>query len=448
MKAFAAMIVVGSALLAGCARKALQQDGGSGGIGRIDGGQGLPSGRDADDLPAWPDSGTTDTATGFAGIRSFVVTSQLQHNITGGPTSHVFTMVLDGDQQTAILGAGGLGHVMEFSSQPGGRHRISGVQFNVEGRTCPAGSEITYRDIQFTINGNGLSGSGSGQMILVSGSGSIGSDVTMSLSGVADKEGPTVKLVSGTNNPLGSLSLAASEPLPAAANLALRAADGETIPLLTVGEAGRFVSAFEKPLVILRYATQYQIIASGLADFAGNPSVTTTALGFTTVPRPPLAAEDGFESVTDAYYGGARLLSGAGEPTIGGAKSIYVPVYNPVTTTLPLSLALRLPVSPGDTVVRFSYRAVNGNTPGVTYTLGSEGRMSTTPAFLNELVTLTPATIAGSQVTLGPLSTASFPLPPDVTNEVVFGRTVQAWFGCGQPPPTVGGIIIDDLRVE
>jgi hypothetical protein len=448
MKALAGMIVVAWAVsLASCSKKALQGPDGSGGIDLPDGGQGLPPGSDAGALPPWPDGG--NAAPGFTGIRSFVVTAQLQHGLVGGPTSHVFTMVVDGDQQSAILGDGGMGYATWFLSQSGGRYRLSGgFAFRMEGATCGDRASINYTDIRFTINGSTLSGSGAGQVVASNGSGVGNADATIVLSGVADKEGPTVKIVSGTNNPLGGLLLAASEPLPVAANLALRAADGETTPLVPLGEPGFFVSAFDKPPVVLRYATQYQVVGGGLVDFAGNPTVSTTLLAFTTVPRPPLAAEDGFESVTDASYGGARVLSGAGEPTISGAKSLYIPVYNPVNTAVPVPLALRLPVNPGDTVVRFSYQAVNGSTAGVTYTLGSEGRTITWPTLVDEEVTLTPATIAGSQVTLGARRTAEFALPPDATNEVVFGRSVQPWFGCGQPPPTVGGIIIDDLRVE
>jgi hypothetical protein len=142
------------------------------------------------------------------------------------------------------------------------------------------------------------------------------------------------------------------------------------------------------------------------------------------------------------------VLSGSGEPTIAGAKSLYVPFYNPVNTAIPLPLALRLQVGAGDTVVRFSYRTVNGNDTNVGYYLGSEGRTINTRSTEAEVAALTPATIAGSQVMLGPIRTASFPLPPDVLDEVVLERAVFPWYGCGPPPPIVGGIIIDDLRVE
>jgi hypothetical protein len=61
----------------------------------------------------------------------------------------------------------------------------------------------------------------------------------------------------------------------------------------------------------------------------------------------------------------------------------------------------------------------------------------------------TAAMVGATQIMLGPITTASFPLPPDAGNEVVLQRTFQNPPSCG--PPLFGGIsgiIIDDLRVE
>jgi len=323
------------------------------------------------------------------------------------------------------------------------------LSLGVDGAVC-AGSSITYTDVRFAIDGNGrLTGSGSGNLLLVSNNESLETAVTMSLSGVADTQGPTLTIAGASTDPFGTFSVAASEPLPAPANLALRSADGETIELPVSGGSDRFAFAFLKPPSALRYATQYQLITSGIADFAGNPVVTSAGLVFTTLPRPPLAAEDGFESLdVGTTFGGAKVLSGSGEPTIAGATSLYVPFYNPVNTMIPVPLAVRLQVGAGDTVVRFSYRTVNGNDTSVGYYLVSEGRTINTRSTEAEQTALTPGTIAGSQVMLGPVRTASFPLPPDVADEVMLERTVFPWYGCGPPPPIVGGIIIDDLRVE
>src|SRR5262245_16458248 len=114
MKAVARMVVVASALLAGCGSKSLQKlDGGSGGIGRIDGGGGVigdggqldgggtidGGGGAVDRPPAWDVS--------FTGRRSFVVTATVFTSASGSVTSHAFTLTLLPDQQKAIVGVPG-----------------------------------------------------------------------------------------------------------------------------------------------------------------------------------------------------------------------------------------------------------------------------------------------------------------------------------------------------
>src|SRR5262249_32926384 len=142
-----------------------------------------------------------------------------------------------------------------------------------------------------------------------------------------------------------------------------------------------FVTKFMKPTVMLHYATQYFVTASGLADFAGNALIAGNNLTFTTRARPPLAAEDGFESVTDPTFGGVQVLSGAGAPTLTGARSLYIPPTTTGVTVLQPQLLVRLALAAGDTVVRFNYRAVQIGTIGTTFPygatwqLGSEGGM-------------------------------------------------------------------------
>ena len=86
-----------------------------------------------------------------------------------------------------------------------------------------------------------------------------------------------------------------------------------------------FVRVMAKPSRLLRYSDEYRVTLDGVTDLDGNAPPPTTALTFTTRAPPPLVAEDGFESVTDATLGGAQVLSGAGAPTIEGARSLYIP---------------------------------------------------------------------------------------------------------------------------
>src|SRR5262249_54871397 len=141
-----------------------------------------------------------------------------------------------------------------------------------------------------------------------------------------------------------------------------------------------FVTRFYKPTVMLRYATQYLVSASGIADFAGNGLLASNNMTFTTQARPPLAPQDGFESVTDPTLGGVQVLSGAGAPTLTGARSLYIPPTTTGATTLQPQFLVRLALAAGDTVVRFNYRAVQIGTIGTfqygaTWQLGIEGGM-------------------------------------------------------------------------
>ena len=124
------------AALGGCSSKPLQPMTGTGSGGSIsfDGGQDLvaPSTDGALDLQIHPP--TFDALLDlpadvplFPGVRSFVVTSQLQRD--GGigtfPSGHVFTMAVDGDRRTAIVGAPGEGSVHPLAPLGGGALRIS-----------------------------------------------------------------------------------------------------------------------------------------------------------------------------------------------------------------------------------------------------------------------------------------------------------------------------------
>ena len=73
-----------------------------------------------------------------------------------------------------------------------------------------------------------------------------------------------------------------------------------------------FVRVMAKPSRLLRYSDEYRVTLDGVTDLDGNAPPPTTALAFTTRAPPPLVAEDGFESVTDATLGGAQVLSGRG----------------------------------------------------------------------------------------------------------------------------------------
>ena len=82
-------------------------------------------------------------------------------------------------------------------------------------------------------------------------------------------------------------------------------------------------------------------------------------LDFMTRPAPPLIAEDGFESVATATLGGAQVVTGTDAPTISGCAQSLHPADDGRGGGGQTQVALRLAVTPGDSVLRFSYRFVN-----------------------------------------------------------------------------------------
>jgi hypothetical protein len=452
--------VVVVALLASCGSKPLQEMGATGGVGGIalDAGQGTPDAGPGwlDVGPGWLDAAPdlpSDSGWPTGGRRSFLVTSLLQRDggFGSAPTSHMFTLVLDMDRRTAIAGGPLEADVATLEPTGPGEVRVFGsLSFTLAGG-C-SGSSITYTDIRLFIDASDrLAGQGRGQLYIQTGD--VGETVaaTMLLTGGADTQPPTLALSAG-GDPFAPFYLLASEPLPPSATAVARAADGETIALVPGGTAGSAIALFQKPTMLLRYATRYQIGAEGVTDFAGN-AATGVGLSFTTGPLPPLAAEDGFESLTDTTFAGVQVLSAGDGPVIAGTKSLYIPPAAGTPPSQP-TMTIRVPVSAGDRFLRFSYRTVTSSVPvvpGDAWALGSEGgELTTAPSLSEPASAMTPGMIGTTPVTLGQIGTASLPLDSTAAGEVVLQRTLQvAYGGCGPPRPlAVRGVIIDDLRAE
>jgi hypothetical protein len=115
------------------------------------------------------------------------------------------------------------------------------------------------------------------------------------------------------------------------------------------------------------------------------------------------------------------------------------------------SLAVRLAVAPGATVVRFTTQLVaTYDLPQVTFygdvRVGAPGSAIAhlTNVDATELVKVT--LLQDGDVYLGPLKTLELPLPAGVQGEVMF-EIAGVTYGCGLPPPPTA-LLIDDLRVE
>lgn len=370
------------------------------------------------------------------------------------PTTHTFTMVLDWDSRTAIVGStdGAGAGAFQPSSNGGAIGQIGSFTFGT--------ASMGYRSMALTIDAAGkLSGTGQGMGTAHPSNTDVGIytvNFSASLVGVPDVQPPGFDSTAFGAAPLdafASLTIVATEPMPIDTRLALVDQRGDRIELAPLAtQAGAAFSFEPSPFRMWRYGEQYSIAFDGLVDFAGNAYPPGGGVTLTIAAAPPLVGEDGFESATGTTLAGAQILTGTGTPIITGARSLYVPPLPDVLTSGRAQMtqfALRVALAPGDTVLRFSYREVNPNVFGSAYFLmGSEGGQVVSPSLASPTQAPTTATIPGTgTVMLGPTTTAEFALPPDAAGAITLTRIARA-AGTSMPAPPVTGLIIDDLRAE
>jgi hypothetical protein len=393
-----------------------------------------------------------------SGPRSFVVTSTLSASdgsTSLSVTSHVFTLMVDGDQMTAIYGANGVGGSSVVQPSPDGFVFVTPpIYLPVVYGSCP--TSVRYDDLTVTLDGSGgLHGHGTGLLQLPTSSPiqpPNNTAVTMSLIGVPDTVPPVLTLYADgyddPTDPFDSVTVWSSEPLSAPP--VLRAAGGDAVAGGSSPSGVNLAFSFGGT-VLRRYGEQYSIDISGVRDLAGNAAVASVPDDFTitTRPPPPLVAPDGFESVTDATLGGAQILSDPTDPIISGARSLYIP---PVPLGSSVLVALRLAIPTGATTISLAYRSVNANAPTGMAELGFAsvgGGLWVRDLDISSASTAT-GVIGGAQVTVGPVTMATMPLPPDSTNEIVIHYFAANLYNvcAGIESPPIPGLIIDDLRVE
>jgi hypothetical protein len=322
---------------------------------------------------------------------------------------------------------------------------------------CDGTASLRLEMLGFGVDGAGkLSGHATGSVSYLISDYGYSAQATFALSGVADATPPALTQASGTVDPLARLHLAASEALSVAGAPALVGmTSGDRIPLAAaaVGDgAPGLASGFDLPDVMLRWGEAYTVDAAGVTDLAGHalaapPTETTPA-------APPLAPEDGFEAVTGTTYGGAGVLVGGPLAPIAGTKSLILMAGPGLPSSLPYprtpSVALRLAVAPGDTVVRFDRRLVAAYMTGAGFQgevrVGSVGHPVTRQQSLFAMNLERVSLGASGEVWQSAVDTVELPLPAGTTGEVTFeivGQTSR----CGLPPPPTA-LVIDNLRVE
>jgi hypothetical protein len=383
-------------------------------------------------------------------------------SFTDFPATHAFTLAWNAQLGQGLVGAqGSVGNFVTLPSADGSRLQTGElvplpVAF-ADG--CAGVAQVQYDDLTVSIAGDALTGTAHGHARFQSGDQIFEAQVTAALAGVPDATAPRLLVPASPVDPLAGLRIAPSEPIgmpvPPAQPALVGDNSGDVVPLLLAQSAGSFVSAFTTDGRALRHGETYKLRIDGLMDFASHPVVTMPP-SFTTPPAPPLVPEDGFESVTTPTFGGAGVLHGEPLTPIAGTTSLVLNTgvgggFGFLPYHLGPSVALRLVVSSGDTVVRFQSQLVTVyELPEATFF--GEVRVASPGGAVGRRTNITATGFAkvtlpvDGDVYIAPPATIEVPLPAGTTGEIVF-EIAGVTFGCGLPPPPTA-LIIDDLRVE
>jgi hypothetical protein len=375
------------------------------------------------------------------------------------PKTFASTITWDEATGDAFVGGGGAFSKLAVSTTDGQRYTSSGPWFAAAPfvSACDHVGSLHLDTIDFTIDGAGaLRGTGRGKVAYQTGDTTVSLDADVTLAGAPDVTPPTFTWPSGDLDPLAPLWFEASEPLPPDAAASLSGATSGDVVLLSTAPVDLLMGAVRavgRTGVALRYDETYTLATAGLADFVGQRPAPVTVK---TRAAPPLVPEDGFESVTGTMFAGAGVLHGGPLTPIAGQTSLMLNTgfgggFGFLPYDLGSSLAVRLAVSPGDTVVRFEAQLIApdpvdeasfdgailigsaGHDVAMAMGVGGQGFERFTLPQLGD-------------VFMNPVKTFEYPLPADVTGEVTF-EIVGVTFKCGLPPsPTV--LVIDNLRTE
>jgi hypothetical protein len=375
------------------------------------------------------------------------------------PKTQAQTLVLVGDSLRYLVGSDGSFWSTSVAIAPDGTFHTSLFSTLPYGRSCTGVATITFDEASFTESETALVGSGHGTVTYQYGADEWSAALTATFAGSPDRTPPSLAAPTAPVDPLAELSFAASEPLPATVSAKLvGATSGDVIALQASRIEGpeRAIRAFAKPNVMLRAGETYRLVVDGLVDFAGNAPAGAPPATITTRPVPPLAAPDGFESVTGDTFGGAGVLADGPLTALAGQKSLLLNTgfgggFGFLPYSLGPSLAVRLAVPPGATLVRFERQLIAPDSTQGSMFVGAIRLASVghpVDSTMNLAATdFTKQTLSGNgDVYVSPVATIELPLPPGATGEVTF-EIDGVTFQCGlPPPPTV--LVVDGLRVE
>ncbi|HVZ71975.1 MAG TPA: hypothetical protein VHJ20_06330 [Polyangia bacterium] len=415
-----------------------------------------------------PDGGAGTDSGSLSSARSFDVTAALTVTPPKGdeagwldaPKTAKITFVVDDEPGHVVVGANGFFASSVVTEDAAGARHVSFTIAIPFDRSCSRVTTLAFDDVTFTEANGTLSASGSGQISYQTGGDIWTADLAATFAGVPDATPPAIVSPTGTVDPLASLTLNATEPLPSTVTARLVGqTSGDVLPLFpaTIGTvpAAAPIVGFYKPEVALRFDETYALEVDGLVDFAGHAATAPPAV-LTTPPTPPLASPDGFESVTGDTFGGAGVLDGGPLTPISGKKSLLLNTgfgggFGFLPYALGPSLAVRVPVPAGAKVLRFSRQLIAPDSTQGSMFVGAirlGAPWHTVETQMNVAATdFTQTTLPGNgDVYVTSVKTIELPLPEGAGSEITFEIT-GVTFACGlPPPPTV--LVIDDLRAE
>jgi hypothetical protein len=421
-------------------------------------------------------SDAVDTAFDFADAttfetlptdrRSYVVTATLTvtppPNEGGGwpdfPKTHTFTLAWDPAGGRVVASAGGLLASQVTTVDDRTFRATAPLSLSVPfADSCEGVAQIQYDDLEFGVEGGSWVGAGRGTATYQTGDVVLSAAVTATFTSVADTVAPSVALPTGPVDPLAAFTFPTSEPLPLTASASLVGmTSGDVISLnqTYVAETDHAFGAFTKRNVALRFGETYELQTTGFVDLAGNAPTTMPKL--TTAAAPPLAAQDGFESLTTSMFGGAGVLRGGPLTPITGSVSLLLNTgfgggFGFLPYDLGSSLAVRLAVPVTATVVRFEAQLIAPD-PIDQATFVGAIRLGGLGEAVSSSMNVAGANFArvalpgNGDVFVSPVQTVTFSLPATDDGLITF-EIVGVTFACGLPPsPTV--LVLDNLRVE
>lgn len=408
-------------------------------------------------VDAGSDGGDASAVDAAATSSVFTVTATLTLNVapvnvkefSTFPTTHTFTLAFDESASRIVTGARGHASAHEVVTTDG-RTYVPSLSLLDEvfvpvppSGACGVDEGAHYFAMTVSIEAGRLVGTGEGWVHWAQNG---PASFTATLDGHLDTEPPTLLVPTEPLDPMGEARFVASEPLrESGASLIGDAGDVFVLGAQAQDGLPEVTTSFVRSPLMLNWGSTYELTTEALTDLAGNVGDRAPRPSIMTLPEPPLAAEDGFESVTTATFGGAQVLTAGTLAPLVGAKSLILPVNGG-------SLAVRLPIQPGDSHVRGTVRF----TSPVPQPIGVVGEMRAgVPGREVSVVALRSAvpidvTIGTGEGTISfsAIQTIDAPIPAGATDEVSFEIVLHRASSCPMTLQSSALMLLDDLRVE